>query len=741
MSHPHPQTHPVLPSSVLVMGRAAKRSLLIAITLLFACSLFAILTFAPPHAVADELAPDAPGSIAGVVKNPNGEPQAKIGVTLYKLTSYQANTWNAIRSTTTGTDGTYRFTLLLVGVYRIGINDPQRIYAPIYYPAAPTLQRGTDLPITGNQLTNIDLTLQPSSQITGIITATDALTMTYLYVDLLQQVEGQSSNYWQTIQSISIPTNSSVYSFTGLSATTYRICANGYNLTFSLSECYDNVYEVSRATDLTLTVGETLSDVNIILGDGADYAQISGRVVSANHEPLADIDVYAMPMAQPWPIQASPPMLAVPIATPAPSLILPIPAPPYYYSGYYGSYYPYYGYFSARTDSQGNYHMPMLTAGSYALYFSDPEDQYAFVYYKDAQSPEEATVVEIVPKQIITDVNVQLEPSSSIIGNFTLLGQAAANAYISAELETPFGWRTVRNGQIDTNTGRYKIGGLPAGIYRVTAYSILTDDYSSYFYQGYFGGNTQETATEITLAVGETKTADIALSGDEQFEGSLTGRVTAGGAPLAGAKVLLYRGSDSCCGSATRYPLAYVFTDAEGRYTVNGLAAGFLQLGAVDPAGIYATTYYTQQAVPVLANSVTIENGKATSGIDFDLPLAGAISGRVTKREGEPVAGLFVSIYKPDQPDPFYGNIPLVSSETRTDADGRYTVKGLHASDYYVCFSQQQDGYGECYGMGFYFPYYGNDSGRVKVVAGATTEGIDLLWGPDLLYYLPIAGK
>jgi len=725
MSHTHPQTYPIL--------RSRKSAFPIIAALLFACSLFTLFVFVP-SAFADELAPEAPGIIAGVVRNAQGEPQAGINVTLYKLNSNLPNLWTGSRATVTSADGTYRFPLLLVGIYRVGVIDPTKVYAESYYPAAPKLDQATDITILGNQLTNIDLTLQPGSQIRGVITWAEALTVTNTSVELFQQLEEPANNRWQSVQSIYITSlaNSSVYSFTGLSATSYRICARGYTRSFMIYECYDNVYEVSRATNLTLTVGATLSDVNILLGDGADYAQISGRVTTVHNEPLADIDVYASPVAAGWPSLSAASMLPLPPTTPLSTHMR---------GG--GPVLPYYGYdgYSARTDSQGNYHLPMLTAGGYILSFNDPDSHYAFTYYRDAQLAEAATVLNVAQKQIISDVNAELEASSYIVGNVTILGQPASNAYITAELETPFGWRAIRSVQTDSNNGRYQLAGLPAGTYRVTAYGSIYDEYMSYAYQGYFGGNTQETATKITLTVGATKTADIALSGTEQFEGSISGQITAGGAPVAGIKVVLYRGGDLyCCSPSFLRPVVYVFTDADGRYTISGLTTTPFHVGAIDPAGIYATTYYTGYGVPAFANLLIVEDGKATTGINIDLPLGGAISGRVTQRDGAPVSGLFVSIYVPAQNDPFSGNAVPISNNMQTDATGRYRVSGLHAGDYLVCFTQQPNAYGECYGT-LYFNYYDTPNGRVNVVAGTTTTDIDLIWGPDLTYYLPLIGQ
>lgn len=142
------------------------------------------------------------------------------------------------------------------------------------------------------------------------------------------------------------------------------------------------------------------------------------------------------------------------------------------------------------------------------------------------------------------------------------------------------------------------------------------------------------------------------------------------------------------------------------------------------------------QAIPGMSNAVELYDDQTRTGIDVDLPIAGAISGRVTRRTGELVAGLQVSTYRYVD-NPVSGPYPVVSVDTYTAADGRYTIKGLHAGAYYICFTLGD--YTECYGAPdrAYPGHFNNSYLQVNVVSGQTTPNIDLLWGPDLTYYLP----
>ena len=686
---------------------------------------FALLTFSPVVR-ADELAPAAPGSIAGVVKTADGEPVANVQIFLYRKTPYSSDYWNLLRSVVTQADGKYRFAILPVGNYRIGAIDSSSKYAALFYPTAATIYKGTDINIAGNQVNDINLTLYPGGRITGVVTATTSFSLTTGMVTLLQEVTRQGMPYWESVQSASLPIGGGTYTFTNLSANNYRICANGFSRLLATYECYDNVYDLNDAMPVTVTASATISNLNLVLGDGADFAQVRGRVTTVSYDPLANIDVYAIR-------EAEQPFAQSAIAA-RPQRSDGLGEPPFYSSAY------------ARTDSTGSYQIE-LPEGSYRLMFSDPTGNYATTYYRSSPLAESATVIPLVAKQQVTDTDMQLPPASHIRGSVTVAGQLAPVQALIPQIKTSLGWQSFEGISTISTDGYYEIGGLAAGSYRLWAAVSVPDFNTSYFYQGYYvaanpiESETGDLFTEIQLTVGETKTADIALLGGPQFEGSLSGHITANGAPLAGAKVSLYVSESNCCMTPLplRQPAVYVFTDDRGHYSVDGLAAGYFWVSAADPTGLYATTYYTAQTNLREATLLSVEDGQARTNINFDLPLAGAISGRVTRPNGQPVPNLLVSVSILIHYDNTMVGSQQISNEIRTDGDGLYTVKGLHPGDYNVCFSDTELGYTKCYGMLWWF--YDLNSGRVKVTPGLTTAAIDLRWGPDLHLYLPIIAQ
>lgn len=526
-----------------------------------------------------------------------------------------------------------------------------------------------------------------------------------------------SGTRWDTPYTPDFVLGSTVFTFTGVAADTYRVCAYGYGPRLSASECYDNVYDVAQATDLTLSTGGTITNVVIVFGDGANYAQIKGRVTAAaDGQPLAGINVFAYRLPEDGVVRVATTDGWRGIASTT------APGAPLLADN------DFYGYPQAVTDANGEYTLATLTTGQYQLYFSDPAGNYAFEYYNDQLRLYDGQVIEVDPQMVITAVNSSLATAARINGMITMDGQPAPEANVLAEQQIgEFAWEPVMQVRTNPNTGAYTLGGLPAGVNRVSAQGQVidntTNDYSIYFPYGVYGGATLWEAKAITLTSGAVASnIDITLN-SLRYDGGLSGRITAGGQPLAGIKVALYSATGGCCAYGLPAPRLYTFTDAAGRYTFTGLGGGTFFLGASDPAGLYATTYYVNQINPLRSSRITIPNDQMLTDYNLDLPQAGAIRGQVRQRNNKAVAGLYLSLYRMD-PAPDYDIIPTASY---TDDAGRYTISGLHPGWYTICFSKYNYQFRtEC------------TIQTVLVTAGATTTDVDLMWGPDLPFYLPL---
>jgi len=200
-----------------------------------------------------------------VIRDPNGQPLAGAQVNLWLSQPYATNGWNVIRTVTTQADGSYRFALLPIGVYRVSATDPQGRYGSRFYPTGNAIQQADDIPLAGNLVTGVDLTLQTAGRILATVTVAAPYTSGYTVAELRQRVDTPIGTTWEYVQSYGTNSSSGVFTFTGLVPNSYRVCATAYGNQFSAFECYDNVYTLAQATDLLLTSGATISNVAIVL--------------------------------------------------------------------------------------------------------------------------------------------------------------------------------------------------------------------------------------------------------------------------------------------------------------------------------------------------------------------------------------------------------------------------------------------------------------------------------------------
>jgi PA14 domain-containing protein/chitobiase/beta-hexosaminidase-like protein/Big-like domain-containing protein/carboxypeptidase family protein len=164
------------------------------------------------------------------------------------------------------------------------------------------------------------------------------------------------------------------------------------------------------------------------------------------------------------------------------------------------------------------------------------------------------------------------------------------------------------------------------------------------------------TLTSYVRAAGEQIVLDVVLFG----RGTVTGIVRQNGTPVPGAKVAAFSGTDPRVGGNAT-------TDAEGRYTINGMTVGTVTVRAA-------------KGLSVGQAAGRVERAGNTAIIDVNLESETVrISGKVTKLEnGKSTAlpGVYVYYYLAG-----YG-APMGFAQT--DAAGMYVLAGLPAGAYTV---------------------------------------------------------
>ena len=229
------------------------------------------------------------------------------------------------------------------------------------------------------------------------------------------------------------------------------------------------------------------------------------------------------------------------------------------------------------------------------------------------------------------------------------------------------------------------------------------------------------TDRQHNLSAASTLTALTRTTNDRTgLKGVLTDKQ---GNPIAGALAhVRVTGSGDYAGA--------VVTNSEGSYRVTNLAPGTYtvcyeptpQTRGQSPTG-YLPGCYRQQPFGYgdRGTPVTVTAGKVTGSLRDYLLAAGAISGRITDSAGTGIGDVNVYVVFP-YPEYFFYS-------TTTAADGTYTLTGLPADSYQICFDAgyatgaSSTGYlSECYDDQ---PAYNYGGTPIPVTLGTTATGID----------------
>lgn len=203
------------------------------------------------------------GVISGTV-TADGVAQPGIAVSLYTEDK-------RLVDTLTGDDGTYRFAGLAAGAYRIGVSDPQGIYATMFYSKTISLQQAYSLFLGSTEvISKLELSLAPAGGLAG--TAPDFLSPPGNYAFLYWQPAGVNSvATWRWSGRACTPDAQNRFSFDSLPAGRYRL-GFGHACLYSERDCaffeYYGGTALASAADIVVEAGKTtLVDAN------RDFAQ------------------------------------------------------------------------------------------------------------------------------------------------------------------------------------------------------------------------------------------------------------------------------------------------------------------------------------------------------------------------------------------------------------------------------------------------------------------------------------
>lgn len=383
---------------------------------------------------------------------------------------------------------------------------------------------------------------------------------------------------------------------------------------------------------------------------------------------------------------------------------------------------------NATTDASGAYKFEGLPSGNYYVR-ADPETgtKLVDVLYPDALKWKSATLVSVVAEQTTSSINFTLEIGNRLRGflydAITLdpLYEYDMDLYdMEGDLLFP---TDVSNASGESKPGRYNFRFLPPGEYLVKA---DPDEATGYIVEYFDGSISKAGATVITLEAGvDNNGNDIYLDQGRWISGTVR---DTGGTPLEGIDLDIYDAT------GVRMP-ATTLTAVDGTYALGPVPDGEYYVRAdpdVELGQYYVSYYFGNTPDRDLSTLVSVSGGDST-GIDFDLPAGGVITGTITGTGGSPLENMDMDIYDAA------GN--QLAYDDKSEADGTYLIGPVPAGQYLLkC--DTPDG-------GLYIgEYYDDviikgDAFLVTVTNGATTSNIDfeLLSGGNISGTIRDAGS
>jgi hypothetical protein len=369
------------------------------------------------------------------------------------------------------------------------------------------------------------------------------------------------------------------YTITGLPTGSYTIQTDSSGI--YAGEYFNNVYQRSSATVVSVTVGGTISGINFGLAEGG---KITG-VVTADSDGLpiggAMVSAYN------------------------------------YSTGTWGG--------NATTLSDGSYTITGLPTATYRV-LTDSSADFRGKYYNEADGPNSATPVQVTVGVTTSGIDFSLAAGGKVTGvvtadsNGTALEGITVLAYDSSMSNAPGPGAYFTQTQ---SNGSYTITGLPTG-----SYTIQTD--SSGIYAGEYFNNVYQRSSATVVSVTEDGTIS-GINFSLAIGGVITGIVTVdtNGSPLGGIEIEAYGTSITGLGPGSYYSL----TKPDGSFTIVGLPQGNYMV-RVYSTGDYMGEYSINTSDFTQATPVSVTVGKTAPSINFKLKTTSSTPNTVSESSG-----------------------------------------------------------------------------------------------------------
>jgi len=574
------------------------------------------------------------------------------------------------------TNGVFEVTGLPEGVYRIRMEwYSSWAFSYVYYPGTMNWDEAesVQLPRAG-EVNGVDFEwdfVEPSGAIEGRVTDAGGRPLRGAAIDVLAR---DTAYMFDRITSRTRTDTLGQYRLTGLPAGTYVVSC-GYGSQWEYVYVYwRDVPDMAAADPVILADGETRTGIDFQLDIEYSNARIGGLVTADDGHPLMNATVQ---------IRAA-----------------------YPETDDHANYRYFWAY--AVSDTHGVYSVQNLPEGEYRIectYWED--DRMGHQWFDHADSENEASVIALGTDEVRNSVDFSLSVLpvyGDLAGTVTdVQGSPVQGACVEIQMVYHSGdaapWCWWRTSMVTDEQGRYRVDRLYRGDYQIAVYAN-----GAYAY--FPDAIVPELAESVTVAGGETATADFCLRPALDFKGSVAGRVSpnwmyygpeAGDSLIAGKGMIVNEGAASFV--VTAKPAITVLswpeservycavTDSDGNYLLI-CPPGEYYLSA--SGSCFMKKYYDGVYDPAGASLITVTENTPVTGIDFklegmlleaggiradDVAKGFRIFGVVTGPAGEGLSG--VSVYVLNA-----GQNPVASVET--DAQGRYQMTGLSGGQYYI---------------------------------------------------------
>ncbi len=344
------------------------------------------------------------------------------------------------------------------------------------------------------------------------------------------------------------------------------------------------------------------------------------------------------------------------------------------------------------TAEDGTYEIIGMTSGKYFAYVW--ADGYLNEYYKEAESFDQATAIDVVEPNTYSEINFSMSRGGMISGLVsTENGKPLSGIYVQAysDFRIPPDFpqsdsiAVINEGYgaaVTEVDGSYLITGLSEGDYLVSAQM-----WNQWIYIEEFYDNVTDISEATSVAVEtEVETPDInfELNVPSTF-GSIFGNVVdIDGQPISGVTVQVHAPFNAYSGGLQVW--AYGYTDYLGNYRIDNLPDGEYLVSAYAQVNWqYVNRYWPDAEIPEEAEPVVVDDINNNLPIDFQLPVrpgTASISGHVKLDTGVPAIYAYIQLTSFDEDtNPNVGSIRAYAS---TDSSGNYRIDQLPEGNYVI---------------------------------------------------------